>query len=121
MPQLPTQWAVQQRHLSCTQGVTCVRGRRALLLLVLLHEKGVRAGYMKCCMGSGRPHAERMRATLKRTERVHEGWGMHAMAGFKSRHSASATDRSGQSPYPLQPPCVLLPEQSPPLPPLPSL
>jgi len=95
MPQLPTQWAVQQRHLSCTQGVTCVRGRRALLLLVLLHEKGVRAGYMKCCMGSGRPHAERMRATLKRTERVHEGWGMHAMAGFKSRRSASATDRSG--------------------------
>ena len=120
MPQLPTQWAVQQRHLSCTQGVTCVRGRRALLLLVLLHEKGVRAGYMKCCMGSGRPHAERMRATLKRTERVHEGWGMHAMAGFKSRRSASGRS-VGQSAYPLLPPCVLLPEQSPPLPPLPSL
>jgi hypothetical protein len=97
MPQLPTQWAVQQRHLSCTQGVTCVRGRRALLLLVLLHEKGVRAGYMKCCMGSGRPHAERMRATLKRTERVHEGWGMHAMAGFKTKAAAVLQPQIGRA------------------------
>ena len=52
-------------------------GRRVLLLLVLLHDKGLRAGYMKCCMGSSRPTGKRMRTAMKHPERLHNGWGMH--------------------------------------------
>lgn len=69
---------------------TCVLGRRVLLLLVLLHEKGVRAGYMMCCAGSSRPQGERMRATIKQPRRLHEGWGMHMRSLFEKHPRATA-------------------------------
>ena len=58
------------------QGVSATFGRRVLLYLVLLCDKGIKAGFMKCCMGSARMEGERMRSAMKHPERLHAGYGM---------------------------------------------
>ena len=53
-------------------------GRRVLLALALnLDEHSVKAGYMRCCAGSGCARVQTLRATLKQRERL-RGWGMCA-------------------------------------------
>ena len=72
----PSYWIPLSFNL--VQGSKEQVGKRVLLLMVLLHDQGLRAGYAMCCMGSARPSGEHMRATLKHPERLHDGWGMPA-------------------------------------------